>query len=360
MEGVKKIFSKTQLAEFGVYHFMDQFFGRKLLYRLMKRRREKFNKKIFETLEKSGEGKVVQIERRKDLSLKEFNNHYRKKGIPVVMEGAAKDWDCVKNWSLDYFKQMHGNDVVALTDYRIANTYETTTLKEIIEDIQGKGSKYYRFYPLLRRHPEHIRDFDYKWLLERRNHKVWFEAWQVFMGGTNSITSLHIENQCNLFTQASGKKKWIIYPDYYSPAFNPPPARAIYRISQIKAGCKPFDSFYPDYENYPEYRYLDRLETVLEPGDVLFNPCYAWHTVKNETDSISVAYRWVSAPYAFRRNPLFMFMDMLARNPSIWKGFKMYVEDFNLVRVAESGNLDKYLKEKAELERQQKLKAASN
>ena len=67
-------------------------------------------------MKKHGEGRIMPIERRKDLSLEEFKNHYVKKGIPVVLEGAANDWDCVKNWSLQYFKDLHGKDEIVLVD----------------------------------------------------------------------------------------------------------------------------------------------------------------------------------------------------------------------------------------------------
>jgi len=359
MQGFKKIFSRAQLLEFGMYHFMDQFFGRKLLYRLTSKRRLKYNARVLETARKSGEGKIIPIERRTDLSLEEFKNHYRRKGIPVVMVGAAKEWDCVKNWSLEYFKKLHGDDVIALTELKMNERgYETTTLGEVIDNISNKGGKYYRFYPLLTRHPEHIRDFDYKWLLERKNKRVWLETWQVFIGGKDSISTFHMENQCNLFVQAYGKKRWVIYPDYYSPALDPQPGKGIYRAPGVKPDKGLFNIFNPDYETYPAYKYLDRYEVVLEPGDVLFNPCFDWHTVKNETDSISVGYRWVSPSYGFKRNPLFMFLDLIARNPPIRRAFKLYTEDTNLILVAQSGNLDKYLKEKADKEKEQKAKSS--
>ncbi len=51
------------------------------------------------------------------------------------------------------------------------NTYESTTLADVIDNIKAGGKKYYRFYPLLLdKHPEHIRDFDYNWLLSNVKH----------------------------------------------------------------------------------------------------------------------------------------------------------------------------------------------
>lgn len=359
MHDPKKSITSPRKLEYGFYQSVYQVLGKKRGERLLGGQRKKFWAELYEELKQSGLGKPTQVERRKDLSLEEFKNHYRKKGIPVVMEGAAKDWDCVKKWSLEYFKELHGNDVIALTNLKLKEIYETTTLGEVIDNIRGGGGKYYRFYPLLFRHPEHIKDFDYKWLLERRNPLTWFEAWQVFIGGKGTITPFHMENQCNLFVQVYGKKKWIIYPKDYTMVLDPEPARHMYRSPSVKSQEGPFNAFKPDYNAYPEYQYINWLETELNPGDVLFNPCFDWHTVENETDSIGVGYRWVAPLYAFKQAPLYSFLDLFMRNPSIFTSAKLYIEDTNLVRVAESGNLDKYLKEKAEKERMQKNQASS-
>jgi hypothetical protein len=351
----KKNIIANRRFEYGIYQFLNQFLGKKRVNRVFGKRRKAFHEKLMNDLIKSGKGKAIPVERRKDLSLEEFKNHYRKKGIPVVMEGAANDWDCVKNWSLEYFKELHGNDVIAHTSQEIKEVYETTTLGKVIDNIRSGGGKYYRFYPLLFRHPEHIKDFDYKWLLERRNPLTWFEAWQVFIGGKGGVTPIHIENQCNLFVQAYGEKKWIIYPKYYTMVLNPDPAKHLYRSPYLKPNNPLFDSFKPDYETYPEYEYINWFEVDLKPGDILFNPCFSWHTVQNATDSISMGYRWVAPLYAFKLAPLYFFLDLFVRNPSIFKSAKLYVEDTNLVRIAESGKLGKYLKEKKEQEKIQKI-----
>ena len=43
-------------------------------------------------------------------------------------------------------------------------------------------------------------------------------------------------------------------------------------------------------------------ETVLGPGDVLWNPPFVWHGVMNLTESIAVSLWWTNATRAFRSN----------------------------------------------------------
>lgn len=348
-----------QRFQFGVYQFCDHFFGRKRLF--------KDRKKFYENLEKSmakhGPGRIMPIERRKDLSLKEFKEHYVKKGIPVVLEGAANEWDCVKKWSLEYFKDLHGDDEIVLVDQAKPDyPYELTTLADVIDNIRGGGSKYYRFYPLLARHPEHLKDFDYEWLRERRTKPIWFDAFQVFIGGKDSYTALHNANQSNLFVQVYGEKKWVLYSHYYSAVIDPAPVRNVYRGAPGKKQEGPFNPFdeTPDF-SYPYhlYKYLDGYAVHLKPGDILWNPPFYWHAVKNATDSIGVGYRWLSPFYSFKVSPFYMFLDCFATKPPIWKAYSLYKKDINELHLAEVKSLEEAKRKIAEQDARKKKKTES-
>src|SRR5580704_3629007 len=137
MSDFRRNIKGSQRFEYGVYQVLDHFLGRERTFKMLGKRRKKFYKNLLETLKKSGEGKIYPIERRKDITLKEFKNHYMRKGIPVVPEGAAKDWDCVKKWSLDYFKELHGDDEIVMATQENMNIYEAITLREVIDNIKG-------------------------------------------------------------------------------------------------------------------------------------------------------------------------------------------------------------------------------
>ncbi|HTB33169.1 MAG TPA: cupin-like domain-containing protein [Bacteroidia bacterium] len=346
METYRRNIKPSQRFEYGVYQVLDQFFGRERMVKLLGGRRKAFYKRLHKTLKKSGDGKTIEIERRTDLSLKEFRKNYLKKGIPVIMEGAANEWDCVKKWSFEYFKQLHGTDEVAMLDDKDKKNFEIMTLADIMDNIQGGGKKYYRFYPLLSRHPEHIKDFDYEWLRERRNNNTLIEEFRVMMGGKDTTTGLHIENRGNLFVQTYGEKKWILYPPYYTSVLDPKPVRFAYRSVQVTPEKGGFNPFNPKYEPpYNLYKYIDHYETILKPGDVLWVPTFYWHTVVNTTNSIGVGYRWFNLFVGFKTAPLYMFLDFVSTKPPIWKVIKLFKEDINVLLIAQRGKLDKYRKE---------------
>ena len=315
---IKKRISFQQRFQYGVFQFMDHFLGRERAYALTKKRRQKFYRKLEKTLKEKGKGKVIPLERRTNLSLKEFQKEYVDKMKPVILEGAAKDWNCTKQWSLEYFKKLHGDDeIVFLDQNNITEPYNTMTLRELINGINDGTAQYYRFYPLLNRHPEHILDFDYNWLREKKNPLTILEAFQVFIGADKSITPIHNANQCNLFTQIEGEKEWRLYHYHDTAVIDPNPAGNVYRAAPFKVENGPFNPFEPDYAKpYNLYEYIDSYSVLLKPGDVLWNPPYYWHAVKNHGKSIGVGYRWLPPLYCFKALSSLCFLRLFCNQPS--------------------------------------------
>lgn len=344
----KHPFSFGQRFQYGTYQWLDHFLGRHRAYNLTLNNRKKFYHKLERMVEEGQPGKVIEVDRRIDLSLEEFREKYLIPGVPVIFDGAAKDWDCVKNWSLDYFKEKHGDDQIVLVDQEdVQNNFETLTLGELIDGINDGLSRYYRFYPLLQRHPEHLLDFDVKWLRERRHKNCVFDTWQVFIGPDGSYTPLHNANAGNLFTQVVGEKHWMLYSNDYMPIFDPSPVMSNYRTAPIRKDYGPFNPFDMDFERpYHLYKMMDAYSAYLKPGDVLFNPSYHWHAVKNYGNTIGVGFRWLPLGYTFKNFPLYSLLDMCATRPPFWKTWKLSQIDPNLTHLAEHGKLQSYLESK--------------
>jgi hypothetical protein len=352
MSEFRRNIKDSQRFEYGIYQLLDHFIGRERVFRIFGKRRRRFYKKLTQTLRESGEGRIIPMERRKDLSLKEFRNHYLRKGIPVILDGGAKDWDCVKNWSFDYFKELYGDDEALMGTQENMGKFEVSTLREVIENIQSGGGKYFRFYPFLYKHPERIKDVDYKWLRKRINKISFFDCFQVFIGAKGGGSYLHNANPPNLFIQIWGEKDWILYPQYYTMVIDPNPVRNIYRNAPNRKDGKPFDPFEAgDYSPpYELFKYIDGYSAHLKPGDILWNPPHYWHAIKNPTDAIGMGYRWAAPLYALKLTPLYMFLDICATHPPIWKYYQLLKKDSNLIHIAEAGKLNDYLKHQKSLQ----------
>ncbi|HAE30420.1 MAG TPA: hypothetical protein DCF89_04825 [Flavobacteriales bacterium] len=332
--------------QYGFYQFFDHFLTRGFFSRVTARSRSRLYRKLQRWLEQGGEGKIIPVERRSELTYDEFMRNYVKKGIPVILTGQAAEWNCTKNWSLDYFKELHGQDEVLYMDqaHIKKGVYSETTLGDVIDKIKTGDSEYYRFYPLLKRHPEHILDFDYKWIRKRRLKRGFGEAFQVFISGKNGYTALHNASTQNIFTQIYGEKKWMLYPVEYTFIVDPDPARNVYRSSPIRNGHV-FNPFEKKYEGHSLYKYMDGYSVHLKAGDVFYNPPYMWHCVQNPTESIGVGYRYFTPWTAFKKSPLYMFLEFFAFRPPVWKSWKNY-NDINIIHLAESGQLKKIAKER--------------
>lgn len=325
-------FNFFQRAGYNFFQVLDHFITRRITVKLLGKLRYMLFLNMVKSLKAKGKGKLIPIERRDDLSIKEFYEYYVKNGIPVVFNGAAKDWDCVKKWSLEYFKDIHGDDEVPIIDSEnFENGVEFTTLRELIGQIrQGNFKAYFRFYNLLTRHPEHINDFDLKWLKAHRHKRAYFESFQVFIGGENSMTDIHNSHIANLFVQVYGQKNWILYPFHQLPFIDPPPTdNGIFRNAPARVNGKQFKSFAPDFDAYPYFEYLDGYTVELQPGDVFYNPPFMWHTVKNVTDSIGVGFRWANAWHALRSSPTYYILDLLAYRPNYFTSIKKVTQDAN-------------------------------
>lgn len=329
---------------------MDHFLGRSLGFKLTKGIRRKY----FRALEKKAidlpDGTFTEVDRVEDISLEKFYNDYVKQGKPVVLSGKAKDWNCVREWSFDYFKKLHGSDEIILVDqHKMDLSHKTTSLTQIIEGIEEGKENYYRFYPLLQRHPEHLSDFDVGWLRKQKKKNTMVESFQVFMGSKDSYTPLHNSCLSNLFVQTYGKKRWRLYSNKDIAVIDPDPARNIYRHAPIRKDNNSFNAFDENYEKpFHLYRKLNGLETTLEPGDILYNPPHYWHTVKNIDASIGVGYRWLPLWDNMKKWPWYTFFDLTVRKPTFFKTLKLLKQDVNLLHLAETGKLKEYLHNKKE------------
>lgn len=139
-------------------------------------------------------------------------------------------------------------------------------------------------------------------------------------------TSYHCANFNNLFFQIQGRKKWTFVDTRYNglmyPMFNEKSMDVASFLTNIVLQNEEEME-----NNFPLYRYAPKMVTILEPGDVLFNPPWQWHQIENlEDSSIGVATRWFLEKSQLYQNNVHSTLQFLS--PYIWQNY--YEKAFNL------------------------------
>ncbi len=111
---------------------------------------------------------------------------------------------------------------------------------------------------------------------------------QFFIGKKGTGSAMHYAAAWNFFYMVDGTKKWFFVDpaDFYLayPEFT----------SGSQAGML-FASYPDSYREdlFPAFKYCPYYSVELKPGDVLLNPAYWGHGVRNITEkSVGIASRW--------------------------------------------------------------------
>jgi len=228
---------------------------------------------------------------------------------PVIVKGFVRNSNAVQKWNLEYFSNKYGdlelpliekadiNDVKDNSKY--IKDYKYTKLSEIIKDIKlekpvyvNNVSRIFGFYPELIDDMEldNIKD---KIGIDLKNSN---EVNHMFLGGKSTGTTLHASYIGNFFFNIKGIKKWYLIHPKYSNILLPTLSRTgLFAVSKV-------DIFHKnDLTNR-----IPRYEFELNEGDLLFNPPWWWHAVKNQTDyTIGCANRYANFKSAMQNNPLY-------------------------------------------------------
>lgn len=99
--------------------------------------------------------------------------------------------------------------------------------------------------------------------------------YQLFLGHAGQGATVHCAMSVNLFRQISGRKKW-----YFIPPDQTPYLRAKIFTNGYAATSHTLQPV-RDAPGSPWFGRLVRYTATLEPGDLLINPPWWWHSVEN-------------------------------------------------------------------------------
>jgi Cupin-like domain len=214
------------------------------------------------------------------ISADEFFETYVKRPQPVVLENVGHD---PTMYRLEALVARYGADVVPMMSIESGASREGP-LSELLE------GRYYLANSdrLFVNHPELAENLHSQ--VFARYTRLTRISSQLFISNHGAGSPSHFGKIANTFYQLEGRKRWSLV----DPAF-------MYLVYPLLLPGDAVTALHwqdeSDYERCPLFRYCPRYETVLSPGDVLWNPYYWFHSVKNLTrSSVAVADRWFGVP----------------------------------------------------------------
>jgi hypothetical protein len=233
-----------------------------------------------------------QIERRREVRRGEFLARYYARNTPVIMLDIADTWQARYNWTLDYFDQQLGDEMV-----------EIMTNRDGDPDYERHGERHRALVPFreyisyLRENPtgndrylvannglldlpaaKRLHD-DYETPAEYLDEEISHGRVFLWLGPAGTVTPLHHDVMNILLVQVVGRKRVIL--------IDPLRNRYVYNDHGVYSQV---DAANPDYSRFPLYAYAEPITLLLEPGDALFIPVGWWHHVESLDLSASLSF----------------------------------------------------------------------
>ncbi len=224
-----------------------------------------------------------------NISRKDFDKHYFYPQKPALIKNVYADQPASLKWTLQWFKENHGDLMVDLVDSKRTNYAKTAITTpdlqmrfgEYIDIITSNQPTDYRIFlfNIFKEIPELKKDLRCPAIFESVLKDMGF----VFFGGVGSVTRLHqdIDMSNVLLTQFDGKKRVVL--------FSPDQSRNLYRLPMNTFGLVDVD--HPDYEKYPALKAIKGYDITLERGDAVFMPSGYWHHIVYTTGGFGASFR---------------------------------------------------------------------
>lgn len=258
---------------------------------------------------------------------------------PCVIKNAPYDR---KFWTTEYIQSLWGDNPMIVHDIADQGKSHEMTLNQMIDfNKKGLGCAYMSFNRtffdanknLL---AKNMCAEEFNGLLKKKRKidgALRLEA-QLFISTESTHptqrlaqTFMHCANNLNMFFNVEGRKRWVLVDPEFSLCVYPSTLfrRAAAFFSLIKAPTKAVQ----ETPRFPLYQYCPKYEVDLEEGDVLFIPCWWWHSVETLTPStLSIATRFGITAFGSlfpggMKDPNVLFTSLQVCNP----GFKKEVFD---------------------------------
>jgi lysine-specific demethylase 8 len=207
---------------------------------------------------------------------------HRRERRPLLLQGAAADWNAVNNWSPPYLAEIVGDvevtpsvglpDTEVPYNNRAEEFRKSMTMREFAE-LMDSGDRCYIGQAPIGDLPGLEHDFDFASLASDVKEVA-------FWMGASTRSGMHYDNVDNLFAQVYGTKLAILAAP--EEVYN----LHLFPDSHSKSQVAPEN---PDLKAHPRFARAKLMQATLGPGDVLYLPRAWWHYFASSESSISLS-----------------------------------------------------------------------
>jgi len=239
-----------------------------------------------------------------EISKADFEQRYLKARKPLIIKNMAKSWPAFEKWSLDYMKEVVGDQTVPLYDSSKADPSKPI-------NAAAAEMKFEDYIELIKNTPTDLRIFLFdpikqapKLLEDYRAPKDLMGGFldsypNMFFGGKGSVTFLHYDiDLAHIFhTHFNGRKHVILFENKWK--------ERLYQIPFATYALEDYDVERPDFNKFPALNGIKGVEAFLEHGDTLFMPTGYWHWMKYLDGSFSISLRAWDKSWAVKAKSLY-------------------------------------------------------
>ena len=250
-----------------------------------------------------------------NISPEDFKQKYYNTATPVVIRDLAKQWPAFTKWNWDYFKELVGNQKVALYNNIKSDAYtpinkadDYKTFGEYIDMIKAGPAGWRIFLFNIFDYAPKLRE-DFTW--PEQYAKGFVKRYpMLFTGGESSITHMHFDiDLSHIFhTQFMGRKRVLLFPFEEKDK--------LYRKPFEVLSLADFSNYYDpekskvDYEKFPALKNAKGLEIILEHGDTLFMPAAYWHHMEYLDSGFAMSLRAMQSSLDGKLNGVWNLIGM--------------------------------------------------
>lgn len=220
---------------------------------------------------------------------RKFFKHWKSKiNMPIVIKGFLNGAPIMVELSIEGLVRNYGGKTVrclknATDKVGVGQNLQlqATSLEEFLTSADYKDYYINNFHGILDEGDFYAKSKGKE--LEQMEGKRNFLAQWFISRQINSGSTLHCAPGDNMFLNIKGRKEWFFIDRTYTPLMQPILSKyAVYAVSELYE--RMHGEFYEDMlKNHPYVRHIPIYRCVLEEGDVLFNPPFWWHRVRNLT-----------------------------------------------------------------------------